>query len=305
MKKIYVFTLITIFVINFGMYAQSEVILLWNGAPPGAKNDVNYSEKHETEDGIITKIAQVTAPALSVYRPEKPNGTAILIFPGGGYTYLSSDKEGEKVVKWLNAQGVTAFVVKYRLPADAIMQDKSVGPLQDAQQAMRIVREKAAQWDVDPDKIGVMGFSAGGHVAATLCTRFDEKVYEHNTVSARPDFAVLIYPVISMDDEITHKVSRAKLLGDNPTAEQLKLFSNELRVTADTPQTFIVHAGDDKSVPVENSLRYYSALRKHNVMGELQIYEKAGHGFGMGNKGGTSRNWPADCTNWLREKHYL
>ncbi len=306
MKKINLFTLITVFVINFDMSAQKETIPLWIGPVPGAISAKDYTEKTETENGTVTKIAQVTAPTLTVYRPEKPNGTGILIFPGGGYAYLSVDKEGKKVAEWLNDQGITAFVVKYRLPDDAIMQDKSIARLQDAQQAMRVVRKKATQWNVDPNKIGVMGFSAGGHLAATLCTHYDEKVYTQNTdINARPDFAVLVYPVISMDEAITHKGSRKNLLGENPAQDQILKFSNENRVNTHTPQTFIIHAGDDKSVPVENSIRYYNALKQHNVSAELHIYEKGGHGFGLGTKGGTSRHWTTDCTNWLRERGLL
>lgn len=306
MKPTPLITMFAVFIINFSMTAQTETILLWEDSIPGTLNNNSYTEKAEYSNNTITRISQVTNPTLTVYRPQKPNGTGVLIFPGGGYAYLSIDKEGEKVAEWLNTQGITAFVVKYRLPADTIMQDKSIGPLQDAQQAVRIVRENATQWSIDTDKIGVIGFSAGGHVAATLCTRYDEKVYAENSgISARPDFTILMYPVISMDEAITHKGSRKNLLGETPTEDEILKFSNENKVNTLTPQTFIVHAGDDKSVPVENSIRYYNALKQNNVPAELHIYEKGGHGFGLGTKGGTSRHWTTDCTNWLREKGFL
>jgi acetyl esterase/lipase len=202
--------------------------------------------------------------------------------------------------------GVSAFVLKYRLPSDAIMKDKSVGPLQDVQEAIRIVRRNAKDWNINPRKIGIMGFSAGGHLASTASTHFTDKVYEvKDTTSARPDFSILIYPVISMDTAITHRGSRDNLIGKNPSKEQVVRFSNELQVNSNTPPAFLVHATDDNTVPVQNSMNYLLALKKNKVPGELHIYEKGGHGFGLGANKGTAAEWPNACKSWLKVKGLL
>lgn len=205
-----------------------------------------------------------------------------MICPGGGYTHLSFKKEGSEVAKWLNSFGVTAFVLKYRLPHDSIMEDKRIiGSLQDAQEAIRTVRRHAVAWGIKPDKIGIMGFSAGGHLAALLSTQYNRVIYQNDTLSARPDFSILIYPVISMEDSITHKGSKTNLLGENPDLEEINLYSAEKQVHEETPPAFIVHATDDRSVSVENSLAYYNALLKYHIPATLHIFEKGGHGFGL------------------------
>jgi acetyl esterase/lipase len=285
--------------------AQVKVIPLWtNGIPDEIKN-TEYQEKKVYKDTILKSVSNVSEPTLTVYKPKNANGTALLIFPGGGYDHLSMLKEGQKVALWFNSLGITTFVLKYRLPSDKIMKNKSIGPLQDAQEAMRLIRRRASTWNLNPNKIGVIGFSAGGHLASSLSTNYDKKNYsESDTISARPDFSLLIYPVISMKNEITHKGSRNYLLGENPTDEIIQKFSNELSVTKDTPSTFLVHAADDKSVPVENSIVYFLALKKNNVPAEMHVYEKGGHGFGMGVEG-TSANWTEECIQWLKSCHYL
>ncbi|MBN1463228.1 MAG: alpha/beta hydrolase, partial [Paludibacteraceae bacterium] len=215
------------------------------------------------------------------------------------------DKEGTKIALWLNSQGITAFVLKYRLPNDLIMKDKTIGPLQDAQEAIRFVRRHALEWNLDANKIGIMGFSAGGHLAATLATHYNDKVYEaHDSTSARPNFSILIYPVISMMDEITHKGSRNDFLGKNPTISLVNKFSNELCVNSETLPAFIVHATDDKSVPVENSIIYYQALKRNNVNAELHLFEKGGHAFGLG-VNEANKCWPELCEKWLRSNKYI
>jgi acetyl esterase/lipase len=206
----------------------------------------------------------------------------------------------------LNGFGVTAFVLSYRLPADAIMAEKSIGPLQDAQEAIRRVRRNAAMWHIDPHRIGIMGFSAGGHLAASASTRFAERVYPPtDTTSARPDFSILIYPVISMEASMTHGGSRQNLLGANPSAETVRLFSCDERVTADTPPAFLAHSADDGSVPVKNSTKYMEALVRHNVPCELHVYERGGHGYGLGKGKGTETSWPEACARWLRTRGLL
>jgi acetyl esterase/lipase len=242
----------------------------------------------------------VSNPTLTIFKPAKPNGKAVIICPGGGYLYLTIDKEGKKVAEEMNRWGITAFVLKYRLPDDTTNIDKSLAPLQDAQQAIRLIRSNAKDWGINKDQIGIMGFSAGGHVAATAATHFNFKADEFNadTTSVRPDFAILIYPVISFDSNITHKGSRNNLIGAKPTLDKTVLFSNELQVTKNTPASFLVHAGDDGSVPVENSIRYYQACIKNKVPAEMHLYPKGGHGFGMYNKT-TDDNWMERLKLWL------
>lgn len=287
------------------LQAQNQIIPLWNTIPDEIKAP-DYKEKASLSEGKVQSTSLVTIPTLSVFLPKenKSNQTAVLIFPGGGYQHLAIDKEGTKVAEWLNSLGIAAFVVKYRLPSDKIMKNKNVGPLQDAQEAIRYVRQNAAKYNIDATKIGIIGFSAGGHLASTLATHYDDKVYESNyKVSARPDFSLLIYPVISMQNDITHKGSQISLLGENPSQMLIDSFSNEKKVTAQTPPCFIIHATDDTVVLPENSINYYLALKKNNVPAELHIYEKGGHGFGLGVKD-TSKFWTRDCEEWLKNHGY-
>ena len=287
------------------LQAQNQTIPLWNKIPDEIKS-IDYKENASIIEGKVQSTSLVTIPTLSVFLPKesKPNQAAVLIFPGGGYQHLAIDKEGTKVAQWFNTLGIAAFVVKYRLPSDLIMKNKAVGPLQDAQEAMRYVRQNAAKWNIDPNKIGIMGFSAGGHLASTLATHYDDKTYETTSkISARPDFSLLIYPVISMQNEITHKGSQTSLLGTNPSQTLIDSFSNEKRVTAHTPPTFLIHASDDDVVLSENSINYYLALKRNNVPAELHIYEKGGHGFGLG-ANDTSKFWIRDCEEWLKNHGY-
>ena len=287
------------------LQAQNQIIPLWNKIPDEIKS-IDYKENASIIEGKVQSTSLVTIPTLSVFLPKesKPNQAAVLIFPGGGYQHLAIDKEGTKVAQWFNTLGIAAFVVKYRLPSDLIMKNKAVGPLQDAQEAMRYVRQNAAKWNIDPNKIGIMGFSAGGHLASTLATHYDDKTYETTSkISARPDFSLLIYPVISMQNEITHKGSQTSLLGTNPSQTLIDSFSNEKRVTAHTPPTFLIHASDDDVVLSENSINYYLALKRNNVPAELHIYEKGGHGFGLG-ANDTSKFWIRDCEEWLKNHGY-
>lgn len=283
------------------LQAQNQVINLWKTIPDEIKNS-DYQEKENSKDDKVQSTSKVTIPTLSVFLPAVPklNQTAVIICPGGGYSHLAIDKEGTKVAKWLNDLGIAAFVLKYRLPSDLIMENKNIGPLQDAQEAIRYVRQNALKYGVDPTKIGIMGFSAGGHLAATLSTHYDDAIYksEYN-VSARPDFSILIYPVISMENSITHKGSQTSLLGENPSVTLIESFSNEKKITKETPPAFLVHASDDTVVVPENSINYYLALKNNGVPAELHLYEKGGHGFGLGVKE-TSISWPKACEDWLK-----
>jgi acetyl esterase/lipase len=306
-KKFYKIVLVSLVGMNLNILAQNKPIALWEEKIPGEILSVSYEEKEIYYENELQSTSNVKIPTLTLYTPNEisANGTSVLLFPGGGYSHLSMNKEGKKIAKWLNSLGITAFVLKYRMPSDEIMKDKSIGPLQDAQEAVRMVRRNAKKWNLDSNKIGVIGFSAGGHLAATLSTRYEEKTYEStDNTSSKPNFAILIYPVISMNSAITHKGSKEKLLGLNPSQELTDKFSSELHVNSTTPPTFIVHASDDKSVPVENSINYYLALKNKKVQTEMHIYEKGGHGFGLGIID-TSKNWTNDCVNWLKSNNYI
>ncbi|MBI2417404.1 MAG: alpha/beta hydrolase [Ignavibacteriales bacterium] len=302
MKYLFVFALTTILVSIFPriVLSQSEQFDLWKDTIPGA---IQISGAHEDtlfmENGI--RIKNVVLPTLTGYFPDTAlaTGAAIVICPGGGYERLAISHEGYDVGKWFALRGVAAFVLKYRLPADSIMHNKSVGPLMDAQEAIRTVRRNASRWHINPHLIGVMGFSAGGHLAATASTLYADSVYASDGQSARPDFAVLAYPVISMNDSITHKKSKLNLLGSNPASNIVAHYSAELQITPRTPPTYIIHSSDDTSVPVENTLRYYKALRLHAVDAEMHIYKTGGHGYGLVGKGGEESNWTNDLQKWL------
>lgn len=287
-------------------YSQETSLRIWNKPIPNSIDAPSYLEKEIIKEGELQSTSQVTTPLLYKYQPKKtiPNGSAVLICPGGGYSHLAMYKEGKKVALWLNSLGITAFVLKYRMPTDLIMKDKSIGPLQDAQEAIRIIRRNAKEWSIDPDKIGVLGFSAGGHLASTLATHYLDNVYDADVTSARPDFSILIYPVISMEEGITHNGSKVNLLGANASKELIDKYSNEKQINTNTPKTFIVHATDDKVVPVENSINYYMNLKKYNVPVEMHLYENGGHGFGLGTKG-THTEWPKACEKWLAENSLL
>jgi acetyl esterase/lipase len=246
------------------------------------------------------RVYNVTQPTLTKFTPAKPNGVSIIICPGGSYIRLSVDNEGGQVAKALNEKGITAFVLKYRLPNDTSMQDKSIGPLQDLQQAIRLVRKNAEAWNLHHNKIGVMGFSAGGHLASSAAVHFNFKAdkTEMDTTSTRPDFAVLVYPVINFFPDLMHKESRNNLLGPNPSKQQTGFFSTDLQVSPLCPPVFLVHAEDDASVPVGNSLRFYEACLKNKVPAEMHLYPKGGHGFGLENTT-TKDKWIERLFNWL------
>ena len=283
-----------------------ESIPLWDKIP-GEIQSKEYVEKTEYDkSNVLSGVRYVTQPTLTVYLadPKKSNGTAVIICPGGGYVMLAINKEGYKVAEWLNSLGINAFVLKNRLPSDLIMKDKNIGPLQDAQEAVRLLRRNAQKWNLNPNKIGIMGFSAGGHLASTLSTHYNDKVYDvTDNSSAKPDFSILIYPVISMETGITHEGSKINLLGKNAAPELINNYSNEKQVTSETPKTFLVHASDDKAVPVENSLNYYLALKNQKVPVEMHVYQNGGHGFGLGTKG-TNLFWPTACEKWLVANNY-
>jgi acetyl esterase/lipase len=273
---------------NVSVGAADEVLPLWPGTPPGGPAPAGLMEKAADQshdpahpDRFITGVSQ---PRLVVYRPAKPNGSAVMLLPGGGYGFLSYDNEGVTQARWLNALGITAFILLYRLPGEGWARRADV-PLQDAQRAMRLIRANAGKYGLQPSRIAVLGFSAGGHLAGSIATRHAEKVYDPvdaaDRVSARPDLAGLLYPVVSLSAPFTHGGSRDQLLGDGSSEDVRRRTSVELRVDADTPPCFLAHAGDDGLVPVANSIALYTALQAQGHPAELHIFAKGGHGFGV------------------------
>jgi len=298
-KTILVLSLITTLTVS-----AQQVIPLYDGEIPNSVPSVNTEKT--TNDGFIA-ITNVSVPTLTVYKPKKQSATksAVIICPGGGYGMLAAGHEGIDVAKALNDMGITAFILKYRLPNDAIMKDKAIGPLQDVQRAFQLVRENAAKYNIDPAKLGIMGFSAGGHLAATASTQYKRQVIDNpKHTSLRPDFSILLYPVISFNDALTHMGSRDNLVGKNPSADVIKLYSNELQVTKDTPKAFLVHSADDGAVPVGNSIAYYEALFKNGIYGEMLLYPHGEHGYGMNNKT-TADKWMDNLKNWLVAEKFL
>jgi acetyl esterase/lipase len=269
--------------------AQEKIMLYPNG--PAKSNEIAVAESNLRVDFVIN----ISEPCMYTYpaAEEKANGTAVLICPGGGYSGVSVIKEGEEIAKWFNELGVSAFVLYYRMP-----NGHYDIPLKDAQAALRIIHKRAKEWNINKKKIGIMGFSAGGHLASTVGTHFKTK-------SQRPVFMILGYPVVTMDNSLTHVGSRNNLLGKNPTDDLVKLYSNELQVTKKTPTTFIIHAKDDKAVPIANSENLKKALDNNNVPTELHIFEVGGHGFGMRKSGIPADNWDELLKKWLIKKKLI
>jgi acetyl esterase/lipase len=286
---------------------QTSIPLYPAGKIPNSRPNVEVVEKSETnKDGILV-ISGVTEPSMTVYLPkkEKANGTAVIIYPGGGYWIVAAGHEGSDIAKAFTEIGVTAFVVKYRLPDARIMERPEIGPLQDGQRAVQLVRQRAAEWKINSSRIGIIGFSAGGHLASTVGTKFQTPVIENTSqTNLRPDFMILIYPVISSDSTFGHRGSFEKLLGARPSGQKLIEFSTEKQVNAQTPPTFLVHASDDDVVPPANSIVFYQALLKNKVPAELHIYEKGSHGFGLRNST-TSDLWMDRLRNWMKSNSWL
>ena len=281
-------------------HAQGREIPLYPGEVPNSRR-VPSTEQTEQRDVGGRFISGISMPTLTIFRPEKPNGQAVVICPGGGYRGVAFDKEGILVAQELIREGVTAFVLKYRSPSDRTNVDKSLAPLQDAQQAIRFVRQHAVEYGISPVKVGILGFSAGGHLAASAGTRFRKGADANNadTTSLRPDFLVLIYPVISFSEKLSHAGSRRLLLGEQPTEADILLCSAEKQVSSATPPVFLVHAADDKSVPVGNSLVFYQSCMDQGVSAEMHLYPAGGHGFGLNNPT-TPDQWMERLKNWLK-----
>ncbi|NIJ55706.1 alpha/beta hydrolase [Dyadobacter arcticus] len=296
----------SLLVSSYKVMAQTETINLWpDGKIPNFKNN-SIEEKSVTDAQGILRISGVTVPTLAVYvaPKEKATGASVVICPGGGYGILAASHEGSDFAQWFNDRGITAFVLKYRLPSEKGMEHQHEVPLIDAMQALKLIRQNATKWNVDGQKIGIMGFSAGGHLAATLSTHFNigPKALEE----AKPNFSILLYPVISFMPSIAHAGSRDNLLGPEKSDELIKYYSNELQVSSQTPPAFLVHAMDDTGVPVENSIEYFLALKKFKIPAEMHLYPSGGHGYGMRTEGkGSLAGWPAAMEGWLRAMGYM
>jgi len=265
-------------------------IELWPGDVPGEKGDIGEEKVLPQKEGQrqVVRLTNVTRPTVTVYRPEKEKdtGAAVLICPGGGYHILAMDLEGTEVAEWLNASGVTGIVMKYRVPRRKD-RPKHLAPLQDAQRAMSTIRSNAEKWGIDPERIGILGFSAGGHLAASASTNFEKRQYDPidavDEVSCRPDFTVLVYPAYLLEGES---------------------LAPEIRVTSQTPPTFFVHAGDDRISP-ENSVRMYLALKQAGVPAELHVFKGGGHGFGLRPSDDPCSGWPRLCEGWMKAEGIL
>lgn len=282
------------------MVRSQEVVNLYPGTIPNTKPTIVIEDSTDKSGSLIRRVI---TPTLEIYLPQKEiaTGAAVIICPGGSYKVLVYQGEGTATAKEFAKKGVAAFVLRYRLPNDSFVIDKSIAPLQDAQQAIKKVRENALSWSIDPNIIGIMGFSAGGHLASTAATHFQNALIENkNNTSVRPDFLILIYPVISMQDSLTHIDSRRNLLGAQLSKAMIDNFSNELQVTEQSPPTYLMHAGDDKLVDVDNSILFYEALRHYSVPVEMHIYPAGGHGFIFRQKG-----WMNPLFEWMQNSKWI
>lgn len=289
---------------------RSATFSIWpTPEAPGARaSDAVFTPepRHTGTSDYDRAVTGIRSPQITVYAPDKPNGVGILVAPGGSWCRVVLDKEGSALASFFNARGYTLFVMTYRMPGDG-HEEGADAPLADVQRAMRVIRASAREWKLDPARLGVLGFSAGGHVAASLGTRHDDAVYAPldavDECSTRPAFMALVYPVITMQGEHYHPGSRHELLGDNPDEEQIQRYSLEARVTRDAPPTFLLHAADDPAVNVENSLAMYSALRRAGVPVEMHLFERGKHGFGIRDAQGLPvAVWPELMMNWIAEK---
>jgi acetyl esterase/lipase len=300
MKQI---ALILFLIVSIHLEAQ-QIVDLYPTSIPNI-NAYPMKEIVMEENGHISLYKNVSKPTLTLYHPKKEiaTGAAVIICPGGGYSGESYLREGAQIAEAFVRKGIAAFILKYRLPSDTIMIDKTIGPLQDAQQAIKTVRQHASEWKLDAAKIGIMGFSAGGHLASTAGTHFNKSTIPNvEKISLKPNFMILVYPVISMKDEITHLGSRQNLLGKFASKEQVLLFSNELHVSPNTPPTWITHTGDDNVVTVENSIRFYQNLIQNKVPAEMHLYPKGNHGFVLSLP---TDEWMQPLFDWMRKSGFV
>ncbi len=300
----YIPLIITLLLSSTNLFAQNFRIELY---PDGEIPNLQATDEVEQRDTTdIVRIRTVQTPDISVFLPSKKtaSGEAVIICPGGGYHILAYDWEGEDIAKFWNSKGVAAIVLKYRLPTSKSQIVPHKSPLMDAQRAMRLVRYHAKDWNINPKEIGIMGFSAGGHLASTLSTHFDNGNPQASDpverISCRPDFSILIYPVISFTADFQHSGSHKALLGEDPDPELSNYYSNELQVSKNTPPAILIHSSDDKGVPVDNSIVYYKALQEKGITAEMHVYPYGGHGYGLAVGRGYLSTWPERCNTWLK-----
>ncbi|HKI90381.1 MAG TPA: alpha/beta hydrolase [Draconibacterium sp.] len=297
-KKLFV--IVCVF-FSISSYSQDKILKVW---PNGAPDDNGMKQPEEKYNGV--RVRNVSEAEMYVYLPErdKNTGSALVICPGGGYSIEAMDHEGYDMAKWLAERGVAGIVLKYRLPYghDQI-------PSEDARRAMRIVRNNAEEWGINPGKIGIAGSSAGGHLASTVGTRFDTGIKDSKDplerISCRPDFMLLLYPVITFRESFGHMGSRKNLIGEGNDWKMVEKYSNEMHVTPETPPTFLVLADDDKTVPPKNSVEFYLALKKNHIPAEMHIFQQGGHGFGMNKNNLPVEQWPNLFYNWLKARKII
>lgn len=289
--------------ISVTLTAQNTIPLYPEGVPHAI---MDAPQEIHTENDILW-ITEIRSPSIEVFTPTNKHRSkkAVIICPGGGYHGLAYDLEGTEIAKWYNSIGVTAFVLKYRMPKRHTGDFKNKIPLSDAVRAIKLVRKNADRWNIDPDQIGIMGFSAGGHLASSLGTHYDMDLFPqddpYHQISARPDFMILIYPVISMEEAYTHKGSMQSLLGEHPSEKTQLLYSSDKQVDPNTPKAFLVHCQDDDVVDVANSIKMFQGLQEHKIPSELHIFPKGGHGFGLGITNQHIDIWPTMLERWLTQ----
>ena len=294
--------LFLIFLTDVQSVSSQQIIPLWTKVLPNSKG----LEDKEFEEN--QRIRLIKHPTLTAFVPnqESNTGVAVIICPGGGYRHLAIHKEGYQTAKWLNTKGINAFVLKYRTTSESEdLQIPYKAPLQDAQRAIQIIRKRASEWNINPDKIGIMGFSAGGHLAATASVHYDENWVNLadalSSVSCKPDFSVLLYPLISADKEIQSQGSFQNLLRNNDTPELREFFSLENHITKETPPALLIHASDDEAVNPANSIRYYLKMIEKGNEAALHIFSSGGHGFGLADQTANAWMWPELCLQWMEE----
>ncbi|MDR3436264.1 alpha/beta hydrolase [Telmatospirillum sp.] len=301
-------------VANAESIKTQSVINLWpaDGVGPGSQGSpaqLTVTERSKVPFWPDRVVTGITRPNLTAFVPDRPNGVAVIAAPGGAYGRIVLDKEAAEMARWLNPYGVTVFLLQYRLPGEGHANGADV-PLQDGQRAIRVVRQHAKEWGLDPNRIGLLGASAAGHLAASVGAEFDKKVYEAqddaDKLSARPDFLLLLYPVVTMETGYTHLETRDNLLGKDPSAERIAAYSPDLHITKDSPKTFIVLADDDPFVPSENAIRYFQGLKKVGVQAELHIFKDGGHGFGIRDTRQLPVSaWPNLAIDWMKSNGIL
>ena len=309
MKRLAVFVVLALTVLAVAQLDAAPLDLdLYSGNPPGAPLSGEADVLVKKEGDPIVRLTHVQKPGIRVFLPpkEKATGAAVVVCPGGAYRILAIDHEGYQIAEWLNSIGVAGVVCKYRVSDKAGDAYRHPVPLLDARQAVRLTRRHAAEWGIDPHRVGVLGFSAGGHLASTVLTLFDkpfdgEDAATFAKMDHKPDFGVLVYPVITLVESFGHRGSADILLGKDATDEQRRELSSDLHVSPQTPPTFLVSTQDDKAVPPLNAMCFYGAMCRHNVPGELHVWDKGGHGFGiLPGRGDVVTEWPARLEKWLR-----